>query len=106
RPRRCHHAQPPATLSNLRGQPAALQLLHMRSTNTIMRTILIVACALVAGLAAYPATVGAQAAKDEYDLGKLPQANGDNETSGVPGAASDSDDGEGGASPVLLIVLG
>jgi hypothetical protein len=76
--------------------------------NNMMRTILVLACALVAGLAVYPAASAAQAVKDEYDLGPLPQANGDNETSGGAAAStSDSDGGgSGGASPVLLIVLG
>ena len=83
--------------------------LPMRSPkNNMMRMILVLTCALVAGLAVYPAAGAAQAVKDEYDLGPLPQANGDNETTGgAAGAASDSDDdGGGGASPVLLIVLG
>lgn len=77
------------------------------SKHNFMRTILICVCALVAGLAVAPATVGAQAVKDEYDLGPLPQANGDNEQTGAVGSASsDSDDSDGGASPVLLIVIG
>jgi hypothetical protein len=83
--------------------------LQMRSPkDNMMRTILVLACALVAGLAVYPATGAAQAVKEEYDLGPLPQANGDNETTGGGAATtSDSDDdGGGGASPVLLIVLG
>jgi hypothetical protein len=82
----------------------------MRSPkNNMMRMILVLACALVAGLVVYPATGAAQAVKEEYDLGPLPQANGDNETAGGAAAATSSDsddDGGGGASPILLIVLG
>jgi hypothetical protein len=80
----------------------------MAFPKNITRIVVVLACALVAGLAVYPVAAGAQAVKDEYELGPLPEASGDNDATSAPGAASSgsSDSDGGGASPVLLIVLG